>query len=204
MWNQTMSNCKHFVGIHIVQICWLITSWVSYTRTLQDVFCVLLICFEIKNTSISTGTDEPASALPVPALQQLKQAVVDLYLPLIQHRVQLMKRRGSGNQQDETESEYEVYQFGMAATSSFLPSRGVTTISQQNVSKAKDKEKVLFFSICQTSCPQQTDCVTTLTLAANRIILDVDEATAPQHLKPVLSFTKWSSSSSPFNFLIKL
>lgn len=145
MWNQTMSNCKHFVGIHIVQICWLITSWVSYTRTLQDVFCVLLICFEIKNTSISTGTDEPASALPVPALQQLKQAVVDLYLPLIQHRVQLMKRRGSGNQQDETESEYKVYQFGMAATSSFLPSRGVTTISQQNVSIKKKFKKSFFF-----------------------------------------------------------
>lgn len=108
MWNQTMSNCKHFVGIHIVQICWLITSWISYTRTLQDVLCVLLICFEIKNTSISTGTDEPASALPVPALQQLKQAVVDLYLPLIQHRVQLMKWRGSGNQQDKTENEYKI------------------------------------------------------------------------------------------------
>lgn len=94
------------------------------------------------NTLISTGTNKTVSALPVPASQQLKQAVADLYLPLIQLRVQLMKWRGSGNQQDETEGRdahrlwvniNSVYHFGMPVTSSCLPSSYVMTISQQNV-----------------------------------------------------------------------
>lgn len=76
----------------------LVTSW-----TLQDVFLCAFHLLGMKTPSFSTGTDKSANALPVPAWQQLQQAVADFYLPLIRHRVRLMKRRGSRNQQDESE-----------------------------------------------------------------------------------------------------